>query len=393
MESNSAAQHNNHQKPVLPVTKTGAEGTAKRNILRRRQGGGGGAVKKGHGGASNSNMIDDGSIYEDPAALDESDPNYDSEEETGFEYIPSVSPPRQGYVSEIRAALPKAPMTLTQYKKKVENILEEYFVSGDVGEALQSVMELAVPEYSYELIKRAISMSLDKSYRERELVSQFFSAGYPDVLSTNIIGKGFERLFELIDELEKDVPSAKDDVSIFLARCVIDEVLPPAFLSDVVVCNLGGDIVEHAKKLLSREHGGAKLEHIWGPGDGRPVEAMKIAIDQLLQEYLLSRQLDEANRCIRELNASHFHHEIVKRAVTQALDKPEEQRQAMSSMLSYLVAEDVISHQQVLQGFKRVSALVPELTLDTPSAPVLVAEFVARAIQDGILPADFNTTK
>jgi programmed cell death protein 4 len=233
-------------------------------------------------------------------------------------------------------------------------------------------------------------MSLDKSYRERELVSQFFSIGYPDVLSTNIIGKGFERLFELIDELEKDVPSAKDDVSIFLARCVIDEVLPPAFLSDVVVCNLGGEIVEHAKKLLSREHGGAKLEHIWGPGDGRPVEAMKIAIDQLLQEYLLSRQLDEANRCIRELNAPHFHHEIVKRAVTQALDKPEEQRQAMSSMLSYLVAEDVISHQQVLQGFRRVNSLVPELMLDTPSAPVLVAEFVARAIQDGILPADFN---
>jgi hypothetical protein len=38
-----------------------------------------------------------------------------------------------------------------------------------------------------------------------------------------MIGKGFERLFELADELEKDVPSARDNISTFLARCVVDE--------------------------------------------------------------------------------------------------------------------------------------------------------------------------
>lgn len=36
---------------------------------------------------------------------------------------------------------------------------------------------------------------------------------------------------------------------------------------------------------------------------------------QLLVEYLLSRQLDEAAACVKELDCSLFHNEIVKRAV------------------------------------------------------------------------------
>lgn len=232
-------------------------------------------------------------------------------------------------------------------------------------------------------------MSLDRGQRERELVSQLLSAGYPEPFSTNTIGKGFERLFEFVDELEKDVPTAKDNLSAFLARCVVDEVLPPSFLSDPVVCNLGGEIVDHAKRMLSRDHSGAKLEHIWGPGDGRPVEELKVVVDQLLQEYILSRQLGEASRCIQELQAPPFHHEIVKRSLTHALDKEEEQRLATSALLAHLVHVEVMSPQQCLKGFRRVQALIPELVLDTPSASTIFQGFVHRAIEANILPKDF----
>ena len=85
-------------------------------------------------------------------------------------------------------------------------------------------------------------MSLDKADRERELVSKLISVCYPDILSSNMIGKGFERLFELVDEIEKDVPNARDMISSFIARCVVDEVLPPSFLVDPIICNLGGEV-------------------------------------------------------------------------------------------------------------------------------------------------------
>ena len=217
----------------------------------------------------------DGSLYADPAALDTHDPNFDSEEETGNEYIPLAS--------TLRSMVEKSKITLSSYKRTVEPLISEYFVHGDIAEILRSLQEVGAPEYSYEFVKRLVNMSFDKSDRERELTSKLFVSAYPDMLSSNMIGKGFERLFELIDEIEVDVPAARDMLATYLARAVVDEVLPPSFLSDVVVCNLGGDIVDQAKRMLSRDHGGAMLEKVWGPGDGRPVEELKVAVDMLLE--------------------------------------------------------------------------------------------------------------
>jgi hypothetical protein len=102
----------------IPETRVGEEGSAKRNITRKGKGGGGGSkIKKG-------NIIDDGSLYVDGSALDEHDPNYDSEEETGREFIPGSSPGRFDYNPELRAAIQFAKMTLSEYKKRVEIAIE-----------------------------------------------------------------------------------------------------------------------------------------------------------------------------------------------------------------------------------------------------------------------------
>ena len=82
----------------------------------------------------------------------------------------------------------------------------------------------------------------------------------------------------------------------FLARAVVDEVLPPAYLSTANNERPGDLVVEKAVSLLSREHCTARLERVWGPGDGRPVAELKVVLDQLLKEYLLPRPvLDSAN--------------------------------------------------------------------------------------------------
>lgn len=80
-----------------------------------------------------------------------------------------------------------------------------------------------------------------------------------------------------------DDGSARPIISTFLARAVVDEILPPSFIMDPIVMRVGGDIVEQAKKKLSINHGTARLEKGWGPGDGRPVEELKVSIDLLMQ--------------------------------------------------------------------------------------------------------------
>jgi programmed cell death protein 4 len=220
--------HQDHvKKPTVPETITGDVGSSKRNIIRR---GAPGKTRKEGAAASG---VDDGSTYEDPSSLDHRDPNYDSEEETGKEDVPKLS-------ALVREDVGLSKMTLTAYKKLVEPIITEYFVSGEIDDVLTNIQEIDAPEYAYECVKRAVNMSFDKCDRERELVSQLLSIGYPDIFSSNMVGKGFERLFELVDEIEKDAPNARDLLAKFLSRAVVDEVLPPSFLSDAVICNLGG---------------------------------------------------------------------------------------------------------------------------------------------------------
>ena len=49
-----------------------------------------------------------------------------------------------------------------KYKKLILPLITEFFVHGEVVEALRSLEEIGAPEYSYEFVKRAINMSLDK---------------------------------------------------------------------------------------------------------------------------------------------------------------------------------------------------------------------------------------
>jgi programmed cell death protein 4 len=103
----------------------------------------------------------------------------------------------------------------------------------------------------------------------------------------------------------------------------------------------------------------------------------------------MSRELDEAARCVRELNAPHFHHELVKRGVTHAMEStdPKEALDAMAALFGFLVKNAIISEYQVAKGLARLKKLLPDLTLDVPTAPLLLADFEVMAGEMGSLPA------
>ena len=187
----------------------------------------------------------------------------------------------------------------------------------------------------------------------------------------------------------------------FLARAVIDEVLPPAFLSNRNNSHPGDPVVEKAVGLLSREHCTARLERVWGPGDGRPVSELKDSMDQLLKEYLLSRELDEAASCVRELKSVHFHHELVKRGVRIAMEEDGGRRaalalsyndddnnnnnnnnggdssslDAMAALFVFLVNNSIVSEYQVAKGIDRLRRTLDDVKLDVPAAPEMLDEF------------------
>ena len=181
----------------------------------------------------------------------------------------------------------------------------------------------------------------------------------------------------------------------FLARAVVDEVLAPAFLSDLNNDRPGDIVIEKAVSMLSREHCNARLERVWGPGDGRPVEELKKDMDQLLKEYLLSRELDEGARCVQELDAPHFHHELVKRGVFAAMEMDGKGESvdtsdlsnldAMAALFGFLVRNAIVSDNQVRKGVDRLHKILPDMSLDVPCAPKLLEAFEKMLREQGCL--------
>lgn len=110
------------------------------------------------------------------------------------------------------------------------------------------------------------------------------------------------------------------------------------------------------------------------------------------KEYLLSRELDEAASCVRELKASHFHHELVKRGVKIAMEEDgrghasgSSSLDAMAALFRFLADNSIVSEYQVAKGVSRLRKTLADLKLDVPAAPEMLDEFEGMAREGGFL--------
>ncbi|KAL9372779.1 hypothetical protein Peur_035023 [Populus x canadensis] len=303
--------------------------------------------------------------------IDRSDPNYDSGEEPYQLVGATISDP------------------LDDYKKAVVSITEEYFSTGDVEVAASDLRELGSSEYHLYFIKRLVSMAMDRHDKEKEMASVLLSALYADVISPSQIRDGFVILLESADDLAVDILDAVDILALFIARAVVDDILPPAFLTrakkTLPESSKGFQVLQTAEKsYLSAPHHAELVERKWGGSTHITVEEVKKKIADLLREYVESGDAVEACRCIRELGVSFFHHEVVKRALVLAM----EIRTAEPLILKLLKEaseEGLISSSQMAKGFARLIESLDDLALDIPSAKSLFLSLIPKAIAEGWL--------
>jgi hypothetical protein len=105
-----------------------------------------------------------------------------------------------------------------------------------------------------------------------------------------------------------------------------------------------------------------------------------------------------------ELNATYFHHEIVRRAFLLAIDCSAAELESFARLVQRLHRDTASlgsavdpssavpapsATSQIASGFRRLHAEMDDIRLDAPQAPRAFAECVARAIADGVLTADF----
>ncbi|CAI0547463.1 unnamed protein product [Linum tenue] len=356
--------------------KASTGGAGGRHVKRSHSGKYGRAKKDGAGGKGTwGKLLDtEGDIH-----IDRNDPNYDSGEQEPYKLVEAtLSDP------------------LDDYKKAVASIVEEYFSTGDVEVAASDLRELGASQYHPYFIKRLISMAMDRHDKEKEMASVLLSSLYADVITPAQIRDGFVILLESTDDLAVDILDAVDVLALFVARAVVDEILPPAFLprakKTIPEASKGFQVLLTAEKsYLSAPHHAELVERRWGGSTRTTVEEVKKKIANLLREYVESGYAVEACRSIRELGVTFFHHEVVKRALVLAMEM-QTAEPLISKLLKEASEEGLISPSQMTKGFARLAESLDDLALDIPSAKPLFHSILSKATSEGWLDASFSNT-
>ncbi|CAH8392423.1 unnamed protein product [Eruca vesicaria subsp. sativa] len=280
---------------------------------------------------------------------------------------------------------------LCEYKKKATIIVEEYFNTNDVVSVANELKELGMAEYRYYFVKKLVSMAMDRHDKEKEMAAFLLSTLYADVIDPQEVYRGFNKLVTSADDLSVDIPDAVDVLAVFVARAIVDDILPPAFLKKQM--NLlpedskGVEVLNKAEKsYLAAPLHAEVVEKRWGGADNWTAEDVKGRINELLKEYVMSGDKKEAFRCIKGLKVPFFHHEIVKRALIMAMERKKAQEKLLE-LLKEATEVGLINSTQVTKGFSRIIELIEDLSLDIPEARSVLKSFISKAASEGWLCA------
>ncbi|XP_036407133.1 programmed cell death protein 4-like [Megalops cyprinoides] len=111
-------------------------------------------------------------------------------------------------------------------------------------------------------------------------------------------------------------------------------------------------------------------------------------VNPIVQEYFEHGDTKEVQMLLEELNLGHKKFEVSSLAVSLSLEGKASHRELTSRLLSDLVGK-VLSEADMARAFDKMLKDLPDLILDTPEAPQMLGQFIARAIADHALPMGF----
>jgi len=355
---------NNNAKLPLQFTKNSRKSRGLHGRGLPKKGGAGG---KGVWGKIGSELEETG------ATNDVHDPNYDSDSQDAVQIVRTIPE-----------------LNDKDFVKAVKPLLQEYLEHGDSKEVKEVLQELNIASKKHKLPEMAVSIALDRHDPQRELTSQLLSDLTGALLTQEEVAKGFDDLLDNINDLTLDTPDAPTLLGQFIARAVADDCLPSDFIEKYkgnIESQYIIDALEKAQILLTMKHGIAHLHNVWGVGGGnRPVKNLKNKIIELLQEYLNSGDVKEAERCLRDLDVPHFHHELVYEAAVIAIEESTDRAVTMmAQLLTAFNISNVVTPTCFVKGVKRLYDDMPDICLDVPAAYCLLERLGNKLHNAGVL--------
>jgi len=323
-----------------------------------------GGAKKGGAGGKGTWGVGGKDDLRPASSTHPDDPNYDSEEEI---------------LDGETVVLAK-----TEVSKPSDVIIKEYISGGEIDQTVQVLRELNLGNDLF--IKDCLLFGIEHHAYERELISQLLSALYGKATTVDKIEDGFQRALQRIDDISLDNPDAVDTLSKFLARALVDEIVAPAFLKNAVAeTDKSKEVLSLANGMITERHRIDRLAHVWGPGDLRSVRRLREETATLLQEYLDTGDIAEADRCVRSrIDAPAFYFQIVKQAVRLAFASVNEGNvKKIIDLIASFSKEGLFSTGIVEKGLNQIFEKLDDECLDNPNARSILEKITTRGKAEG----------
>lgn len=249
----------------------------------------------------------------------------------------------------------------------------------DLGEVDRRLRDLGVPFFHHELVKGALLTVLQNPGTHggpiKALLASLAASG---LISPTQMEKGFQRIVDNLEDIKLDLPSADGALRALMDAAREEGWLDPEFAATPT-----------AAVLTSLSSAGAASGTA---SDARSVFAFKDRCAAIVTEYFSSADVEEARRCLEELNAEGLHHLFIKKAISMALDRGGRERELVAELISGLFPKTLTRDQAGL-GFTMLLDSAEDLSLDVPNALHLISLFLGRAIiMDEVLPPVFLHT-
>lgn len=283
-----------------------------------------------------------------------------------------------------------------EFKEKTRNFLIDFFNDGSISEVVE-FLDSTNQIFHHEFVRISIVESFSKTNICRKMVSHILDCLCGRQISKNDIILGFLRVIGEVDSYEIDCPNAREYVCKFLLRCIYDDVLYPAFLSDAYRIHLGGITgMSICNKTQQRINNRKKmnfnnLDYIWDDDDTYETMRMKRNISNTLLEYFY-QYIDEEEcfMCFDEtlpINQDLCDY-IVKKIFIQNMDIHEESSLSLK-LLDYLYRKNYIENANIEQGIQIIVNSLEDIILDIPKFPQEMKTILKALIERKYITDDF----
>jgi len=123
--------------------------------------------------------------------------------------------------------------SVSDLKRELSLLVEEFFVGGDVQGTLAGLKALAVPHLLHEAVKRALLLAIDRGQEQRTAVVKLFAAASAEhVILEEVMQTGFHIVHGRLGDVKLDTPNAAHLFEEITAACVAANALPAGFEAD-----------------------------------------------------------------------------------------------------------------------------------------------------------------